>query len=161
MKEVNKSKFSCNERVSEWPLKYFSFANSSVSFLLDSLSPFRYWYTFLRSFFSGGMKIFKVPETMSWSLSLSGEWTSWNWPGRVVRIKSIVFFSRVGKCTICSKPWSFIMSINICPSDWLNVEPDLLSLSGQSISLKLKSPRTWTEGSFLPYDESCCDQAVL
>ena len=23
---------------------------------------------------------------MSWSLSLSGEWTSWNWPGRVVRI---------------------------------------------------------------------------
>ena len=86
---------------------------------------------------------------MSWSLSLSGEWTSLNWPGRVVRIKSNVFFSRVGKCTICSKPWSFIMSINICRSDWLNVEPDLLSLSGQSISLKLKSPRTWTEGSFL------------
>ena len=51
---------------------------------------------------------------MSWSLSLSGEWTSWNWPGRVVSIKSNVFFSRVGKCTICSKPWSFIMSINIC-----------------------------------------------
>ena len=96
------------------------------------------------------MKIFKVPETMSWSLSLSGEWTSWNWLGRVVRIKFNVFFSRVGKCTICSKPWSFIMSINICPSDWLNVEPDLLSLSGQSISLKLKSPRTWAEGSFLP-----------
>ena len=92
------------------------------------------------------MKIFKVPETISWSLSLSGEWTSLNWPGRVVRIKSNVFFYRVGKCTICSKPWSFIMSINICPSDWLNVEPDLLSLSGQSISLKLKSPRTWTEG---------------
>ena len=34
------------------------------------------------------------------------------------------------------------------PTDF--VEPDLLSLSGQSISLKLKSPRTWTERSFLP-----------
>ena len=53
-------------------------------------------------------------------------------------------------CSPGSKPWSFIMSINICPSDWLNVEPDLLSLAGQSISLKLTSPRTWTEGSFLP-----------
>ena len=69
-------------------------------------------------------------------------------PGRVVRIKSNVFFSRVGKCTICSMPRSFIMSIKICPSDWLNVERDLLCLSGQSISLKLKSPRTWTEGRF-------------
>ena len=29
----------------------------------------------------------------------------------------VVFFSRVGKCTICSKPWSFVMSINIYPSD--------------------------------------------
>ena len=96
------------------------------------------------------MKIFKVPEMMSWSLNLSGEWTSWNWPGRVVKSKSSMFFSQVGKCTICSKPWSFIMSINICPFLLLNVEPDLLSLSGQSISLKLKSPRTWTEGSFLP-----------
>ena len=36
IKEVNKSKFSCTERVSEWPFKYFSFANSSVSFLIDS-----------------------------------------------------------------------------------------------------------------------------
>ena len=40
IKEVNKSKFSCTERVSEWPLKYFSFANSIVSFLIDSKSPF-------------------------------------------------------------------------------------------------------------------------
>ena len=40
-------------------------------------------------------------------------------------------FSWMVKCSICSKPWSFIMSINICPSDWLNVEPDLLSLSDQ------------------------------
>ena len=30
IKEVNKSKFSCTERVSEWPLKYFSFANSCL-----------------------------------------------------------------------------------------------------------------------------------
>ena len=36
IKEVNKSKFSYTEWVSEWPLKYFSFANSSVSFLIDS-----------------------------------------------------------------------------------------------------------------------------
>ena len=53
-----------------------------------------------------------IHQDESWSLSFSGEWTSWNWPGRVVRIKSNVFFSRVGKCTICSKPWSFIMPIN-------------------------------------------------
>ena len=52
---------------------------------------------------------------------------------------NIFFFSRVGKCTSRAKPWSFMMSINSCPSDWLNAEPDLLSLSGQSISLKLKS----------------------
>ena len=61
-----------------------------------------------------------------WSLSLSGEWISWNWPEREVSIKSNVFFffffffPRVGKCTSCSKPWSFIMSIKIFPSDWLN-----------------------------------------
>ena len=60
------------------------------------------------------------------------------------------FFAGVGKWTSCSKPWSFMLSINIYPSDWLSAEPDLLSLSGQSISLKLKSPKTWTEGSFLP-----------
>ena len=97
------------------------------------------------------MTTFKVPATISWSLSLSGEWISWNWPGREVSNKSNVFFSWVGKCTSCSKPWSFMMSINICPSDWLNAEPDLLSLSGQSISLKLKSPKTWTEGSFFTF----------
>ena len=44
-----------------------------------------------------------------------------------------------------------MMSVNICPSDWLNVETDLLSLSGQSISLKLKSPKTWTEGSYFTF----------
>ena len=99
----------------------------------------------------GGMTTFKVPTTISWSLSLSGEWISWNWPGREVSIKSNIFFSRVGKCTSCPKPWSFLMSINICPSDWLNAEPDLLSLSGQSISLKLKSPKMWTEGSFFTF----------
>ena len=57
MKEVNKSKFSCTERVFEWPLKYFSFANSSVSFFIDSCSPFWYRYTFLRGFFIGRKKI--------------------------------------------------------------------------------------------------------
>ena len=31
MKEVNKSKFSCTEWVSEWPLKYFSFLKAQVS----------------------------------------------------------------------------------------------------------------------------------
>ena len=36
--------------------------------------------------------------------------------------------------------------MNFSPSDGLNGEPDLLSLSGQTISLKLKFPRTWTEG---------------
>ena len=77
---------------------------------------------------------------------LSGECISWNWPGTEVRIKSKVFFSRFGRCTNCS----FIMSINICPSDWLNIEPDLLSRSGEAIHLKLKSLRTWTEGSLLP-----------
>ena len=44
------------------------------------------------------------------------------------------------------------MIIYIFPSDWLNAEPDLLILSGQSISLKLKSTKTWTEGSFYLYD---------
>ena len=39
-----------------------------------------------------------------------------------------------------------IISIKISPSDELNGEPDLLSLSGQTMSPKLKSPRTWTEG---------------
>ena len=42
------------------------------------------------------------------------------------RSKSIVFFSRVGKCTNCSKPWSFITPINICSSDWLNIDPWLV-----------------------------------
>ena len=32
----------------------------------------------------------------------------------------------------------------------LNEEPCLLSLSGQTISLKLKSPKTWTEGGLFP-----------
>ena len=35
MKEVIKLKFSCTERVSGKPLKYFSFANSNASFLKD------------------------------------------------------------------------------------------------------------------------------
>ena len=52
-------------------------------------------------------------------------------------INPMYFLSRVGKCTSCSKPWSFMMSANICPSDWLNAESDLFSLCGQSISLKL------------------------
>ena len=34
------------------------------------------------------------------------------------------------------------------PSDGLNGEPDLLSLSGQTLSLRLKSPRTWTDVFF-------------
>ena len=34
----------------------------------------------------------------------------------------------------------------LAPSDMLNKKPCLLSLSGQTISLKLKSPKTWTEG---------------
>ena len=81
--------------------------------------------------------------TISWSLSLSDVWISWNWPGREVSI-----FSRVGKCTSCFKPWSFN---EWCLSTFLSdAEPDLLSLCGQSISLKLKSPKTWTEGRFLP-----------
>ena len=63
-------------------------------------------------------------------------------------IKSKVFLSLVGKCTNCSSPYSFIISIKISPSDGLNGEPDLLSLSGQTMSPKLKSPRTWTEVFF-------------
>ena len=35
-------------------------------------------------------------------------------------------------------------------SDGINGGPNLLSLSGQTISQKLKSPRTWTEGGLLP-----------
>ena len=34
--------------------------------------------------------------------------------------------------------------MNVSPTVGLNGELDLLSLSGQTISLKLKSPRTWT-----------------
>ena len=36
--------------------------------------------------------------------------------------------------------------MNFLPSDRLSGEPDLLSLSGQTMSQKLKSPRIWTEG---------------
>ena len=63
------------------------------------------------------------------------------------QIKSVFLSS--WECTYCSKPWSFIMSVNICPSEWLNNEPDLLSRSGQAMSLKLKSPRTCTERCLL------------
>ena len=45
------------------------------------------------------------------------------------------------------------MSTKFCPSDGLKAEPDLLSLSGQTISRKLKSPRTWTEGGFPTTEE--------
>ena len=38
--------------------------------------------------------------------------------------------------------------MNFSPSDGLSGEPDLLSLSGQTMSRKLKSPRIWTEGIF-------------
>ena len=57
-----------------------------------------------------------------------------------------MFLPLVRKFTNCSKWWSFKISMNFSPSDGLNCEPDLLSLSGETISLKLKSPRTWTEG---------------
>ena len=71
---------------------------------------------------------------MSWSLSLSCDWISRNWLGRDVIIKSKVFFSLVGKWTNCSKWWSFKISMNFSPSDRLSGEPDLLSLSGQTMS---------------------------
>ena len=87
---------------------------------------------------------------MSCSLRLSGEWISRNWLGRDVIIKSKVFYSLVGKWTNCSKWWSFKILMNFSPSDRLSGEPDLLSLSGQTMSQKLKSPRIWTEGSLLP-----------
>ena len=48
------------------------------------------------------------------------------------------------------------MSINICPSDWLNVEPDLLSLSGQSIS----DAQADLGPSFLHADSEDSDQTV-
>ena len=38
--------------------------------------------------------------------------------------------------------------MNFSPSDRLSGEPDLLSLSGQTMSQKLKSPRIWTEGGY-------------
>ena len=65
-------------------------------------------------------------------------------------LNPMYFFSRVGNCTNCSIPWSFITSFNICSSEWFKTDSDLLSRSGQAISLKLKFPRTWTEGSLLP-----------
>ena len=40
--------------------------------------------------------------------------------------------------------------MNFSPSDGLSGEPDWLSLSGQTMSQNLKSPRIWTEGSVLP-----------
>ena len=61
-----------------------------------SISSFWYKYTLLRDFFMWGMTTFKVPVTISCSLSLSGEWISWNWPGREVTNKSDVFFSSRG-----------------------------------------------------------------
>ena len=155
MKEVIKLKFSWTEREPEWPLKYLSFAKFEESRLIESKSPFWYKQTWCRGFFLGGMKAFKVPATMSWSLSLSGECTSWNCPGNEVKIKSSVFSSRVGKFTSCSNPWSFIMSTSTCPSAWLSMVPFLLSRSGQTMSLKLKSPSMWTEGSFLCWVLMC------
>ena len=125
-------------------------SNRNASFLIVSKSPFWYEYTFLRGFFIYGMKSLKNPETMTWSLSLSGEYMSWNWPGKEVR-KSKLFLSRVGKGIISSKPWSSIMSSNICPSDWLIMLPDLLSLAGQKISLNLKSPSRWTDGIYFTF----------
>ena len=64
IKEVIKLKFSCTEQISGKLLKYFSFANSNASFLIDSKSPFWYKNTFLRGFFIGGMTTFKVPRTI-------------------------------------------------------------------------------------------------
>ena len=46
------------------------------------------------------------------------------------------------------------MSINICPSDWYNIEPNLLSLSGLSISLKLKYIGHGLRVAFYLYGES-------
>ena len=40
--------------------------------------------------------------------------------------------------------------MNFSPPDGLSGEPDLLSLSGQKMSQKLKSPRISTEGGLLP-----------
>ena len=76
MNEVIKLKCSCTDLASDWHLEYFSFANLNASFLIVSKSPFWYYYNFLRGFFICWMKILKNPETMSWSLSLSGEWIS-------------------------------------------------------------------------------------
>ena len=79
-----------------------------------------------------------------------GEWISTNCPGSEVIIKSNVFCPLVGKCTTCSNSRSLMSSTNFAPSDMLNEKPCLLSLSGQTISLKLKSPKTWTEGGLFP-----------
>ena len=48
IKEIIKLKFSCTERLSEYPLKYLSFAKSDASFLTESKLHFWYKNNFLR-----------------------------------------------------------------------------------------------------------------
>ena len=67
-------KISCTERLSEYPLKYLSFAKSDAYFLIESKFPFWYKNTFLQFFLRGwGIESFDVPEITSWLLCLSGE----------------------------------------------------------------------------------------
>ena len=77
----------------------------------------------------------------------SCEKSAWKYRGNIVRWTWVLqrFNEERNPFLVCGKTWL----IKTFRCVYCNVEPDLLSLSGQSISLKLKSPRIWTEGSFL------------
>ena len=88
------------------------------------------------------MTTFKVATTTSWSLSLSGEWISWNSLRRKVSNKfNVLEVHRLFQTMIIHNVYQHL-------SLWINAQPDLLNLSGKAISLKLKFPTTWIEGSF-------------
>ena len=85
LKDVIKLKFSWIERESEYPLKYHSFSKSWCicwphRFIVTPLITIYLPSGFLNGGGGGGITAFKVQATMSWSLSLSGDWISRNWP---------------------------------------------------------------------------------
>ena len=71
------------------------------------------------------MLIFNVPEITSSSISLSGD-VFLELDQAKKTVKSNVF-SWIGHCTNCSKPWSFMTSIQTkCPSRWLHTNHDMM-----------------------------------
>ena len=156
MKEVIKLKFSCIESETEWPFKFifckvWRISPHSIKATLLIQINFTPW------FFLERIKTFKFlcHAPMSWSLILSGECTSWNCPGNEVKIKSSVILFPSWKIHQLFQPMIVHNVHKYLPSDWLSMVLFLFRRSGQTMSLKLKSPSMWTEGTFLCWDLMC------